>query len=422
MPSTHKPSSKWLLIGLSLGFWTLTNAVAPQKPATVSVVDEWVRSKCGGVDRRTRNKGETRNQQLWKYQGSLYDPLDGRRVATVLGLELVSLLPQNETTNLSFYKQVLDNANNTFHRAQTLWSKNIFCYAVEDGTSLLRNIKVRPYSPEKRIPLEQSVAVYETATTFVERTEGSGNMLIYSEWANPNNHKNKTLGLWSEADPLAQKEGMGFSVYAKLRNPKSPLFLPDLSPQANQAAATKSTNDTMVVSPKRSSWIQFGLSNMESKHKFGARETYSMATLPPTIPRKRSWLASSFRLPFGRSPGKEETRLRLTYSRYGEGPPFYAPGRMCMLELQAEPIDGLEDAPAVLQSLVRTKISNWNPSTPFPGFGTANTHPLRLVPSEEDIMDHDRLSKVRGHVVRLWDQARPITRLVSIFQNEKRFW
>ena len=418
------------------GLLASTLAVAPRQPigSGGSLVADWVYAKTGG------------GQQLWKYQGALYDPLDGRRVASVEGLEWVSLLRQNETEDRPIYSQVLRHPNATWKCAATMLSKHIFCYTIGDNnnnldgnqttsTALLRKIRVRPYSPEKMIPLEQAAAVYETTTTLIERPNGE--VVLYSEWpsmlASPssNKHKNKTIQLWGVATiSRSQEEGtMGFSIYCKRRSPKSPLFLPDLTKAEEDSVSADGTSlqngtNSIVVSPKRAKWVQFGISNMETKHKFGARETYSMTA--PALKwaaggrRKDALFFQPWKKWFGFGSFKED-RPNLCYTRYGEGPPFYAPGRMCMLELRAEPITSLEDAPPVVQQLLKTQVQGWTePRMSYWGDSDGTSKTLQLLP-EPGAVPH-RWTVYKGHALGAWERARSLTNVVSFFRKEHGFW
>lgn len=165
--------------------WNFATSVTPRQPIGSSMVADWVKEKCG-----------TSGQQLWKYHGSLYDPLDGRKVASVEGLEWVTLLRQNETADRPIYAQVLNHPNATWKYAASIWSKHLFCYTLGEGdngnTTLLQSIRIRPYSPEKSVPLDQAAAAYETTSTLIESTDGQ--MFLHSEWPSPR-HENQTICL-----------------------------------------------------------------------------------------------------------------------------------------------------------------------------------------------------------------------------------
>jgi hypothetical protein len=368
-----------MLVCVLLSACPMSLAVAPHKPPTTFVAD-WVRTKCG-----------TNGRQLWKYHGALYDPLDGRRIATVEGLEMVSLFSANETQGLQI-PSLLNHPNATYEQAATVWSRNIFCYTQGDDNtnSLLREIRVRPQSPRKMIPLDQAVAVYETATTYIGRT--IDDFIVHSEWPS-----GKTL--WgpttSQRDDDSNTNTLSFTVYTKRRSKKSLLFKPDLQKQRPSP-----NNNEAVIQPERSSLIQFGASNMESKHRFGARETYSMS-LPKVVAPKKWW---QLQLPL---PGKQDdtpAKPQLKYTRYGEGPPFYAPGRMCMLELKAEPIDRLEEASPVLIDLLQQKrVQGWDDTTTTSSSSFQDSQ-LRLVP--EAIPDHDKWAQRKHQVLAAWERLR----------------
>jgi hypothetical protein len=350
-------------------------------------------------------------QQLWVYEGALYDPLDGRKVAKVRGLELVR--PLEDTSHLAI-DALLKHPNATYEDSKTVWSQKIFCYTTtqdvlekgkrsssssttlssgKEGSpptqqttreSILNNVRVRPRSPRKEVPLDQAVAVYETATTFVSRKirgssdngihdddEEEEQVLVHSEWPNGQT-------MWGNTkDCTASNEAasIDFTVFAKLRNKNSPLYHPDLirndddDDKSGKIRRTLSDGD-IVVSPKRASLVQFGSSSgtMETKHKYGARETYSYRNLPSedTAPTTKQVWASFLpwnhrrvsRRQVDKSAGSGPT---LHYTRYGEGPPFYAPGRMCMLELKGKPVTCLDEVSPLLRALVRGSCGGGNP-------------------------------------------------------------
>lgn len=334
-------------------------------------------------------------QQLWLYEGALYDPLDGRKVAKVRGLELVQ--PLEDTSHLAI-DALLNHPNATYQDSKTIWSQKIFCYTTEkngktpaadtgeDGhqeqpqsmqESILDSVRVRPRSPRKEVPLDQAVAVYETATTFVSRKTKNGKrnsnvndgdddeteVLVHSEWPNGQT-------MWGIARDCSQQTGestsgsrsstnIDFTIFAKLRNKNSPLYSPDLirddESEDNSSGTRTTKNGDIIVSPKRASLVQFGSSDgtMETKHKFGARETYSYRNIPNDATmnsnKRRQWFPFSLLRSQTKMTSANPT---LYYTRYGEGPPFYAPGRMCMLELRGKPVNNLGEVGPLLKGLI----------------------------------------------------------------------
>jgi hypothetical protein len=233
---------------------------------------------------------------------------------------------------------------------------------------LLPEIRVRPQSPRKNIPL-QAVALYKTAMTFICRDDGDkDDAMVHSEFLVP---KQGESSLWSPVTTRKHDDStLEWTVYAKRRSPKSHLYLPDLltkkrttNTNTNNSSSSHADSVIPIISPERSALIQFGSSNMESKHKNGARETcsWNLPSAQPAVVKKWFWQRRPQR---SNNNGKtnEDTSsssLRLQYTRYGEGPPFYAPGRMCMLELQARPIDDLDEATHILQDLIQHRVRGW---------------------------------------------------------------
>eukprot|EP00934_Nitzschia_sp_Nitz4_P005776 Nitzschia sp. Nitz4//scaffold309_size21490//6572//7561//NITZ4_008609-RA/size21490-processed-gene-0.25-mRNA-1//-1//CDS//3329547174//5766//frame0 len=243
---------------------------------------------------------------------------------------------------------------------------------------LLQDIRIRPYSPKRRVPIHQAMAAYETATTWIE---AGGKLLVYSEWPSPRatwgSRNTNTIHVWGAADTKQEttlrgfffgggSRSLSFTLFTKRQTPQSRLYWPDLIPPSplvssqtvDAATNNKENNATIVVSPKRSAWVSFGLGEPDAKHKIGIRETYTMTEPVGSWGRLRNVILSSS-VAYSSSPNR-----RLTYTRYGEGPPFYAPGRMCMLELTAEPLDHERQLPPLVQELLRTHVTGWQ-GAPF---------------------------------------------------------
>jgi hypothetical protein len=130
---------------------------------------------------------------------------------------------------------------------------------------------------------------------------------------------------------------MDFSIFAK------PTFkdLPKLTDASND-------DGEVVVAPKRSQLVQFGASSQEGdQHRFGARETYSY-TMQSSPSRFPSWLAKFWE--------QRDDSPRVRYTRYGEGPPWYGPGKYCMLELQGRRVNSLAEAPPLAASFAAQRV------------------------------------------------------------------
>lgn len=344
-----------------------------------------MRAKLGSPSSPSAALNPRDNNKLWMYTGSLYDPLDGRKIANIQGLECLSLWNKsitNYTTDLQI-ESLLKNPNATCDDAATLRITKLFCYTTldDENPELLREIRVRPNSPCKKIPLEQTVALWDTATTYLSRgTE----FYVHSEWPNGQH----VWGMTTSTSNL--KKEREYTIFTKRRSPKSRLYLPDLT-----APPVSIKNETTVISPQRSALIQFGSSAMETQNKFGARETYSLASTAHKEMPKPWWQLRQD--PFTPEPP------RLKYTRYGEGPPFYAPGRMCMLEMQGRPIDSLQEASSLLQELVTERVENFpTATTRSHSFGS-----IRLIP--DLFVPETRLGRYRQTAFKTWDRFRAAT-------------
>jgi hypothetical protein len=83
-----------------------------------------------------------------------------------------------------------------------------------------------------------------------------------------------------------------------------------------------------------------------------------------------------------------------------------------MLELQAEPIDSIQEASPILQRLLKESVLGWDASS----FGKEG---VRFVPSEKDV---DILTTYKGYAIKVWEKARSVSNVVSFFRKEKAYW
>jgi hypothetical protein len=247
----------------------------------------------------------------------LYDPLDGRKICNVEGLELVRKLAGPEDDGIR--KEGLKAEQ--LEQGTTVLSRKIFCYqAPNEPLKLLSSIKLRPNSPKRPIPTTQAVALYDTATTYFTH---ANKLVLHTEFPNGKCYWATAESPPGKTDPIPRTKSFDFTVYTRQR----PTDLPEL-PQ-------ESSMGEIVVSPKRSKIIQFGASPKQDDARFGARETYSY-TFPQSY-TKRSWR-------FWEPPQEQPPNAcTVKYIRYGEGPPWYGPGKYCALELQGRRIQSVED-------------------------------------------------------------------------------
>jgi hypothetical protein len=384
------------------------------------LLKSFLRAKCGPT-----------GAAVWAYQGRLVDPLNGLTIANVQGVELVRCLAVTDPSGAQrerFKRRAGDlaiastlasaAASPNLEYAGTLLSRKLFCYTSPNNPSgLLRKVRLRPTSPERSIPVSQAATVYDTATTFCQvsspnaanananaaaASSGGGNTLwaLHTEYSDGR-------ALWTTTnvqDDDLQKV-LEFTVYAR----PQPLWKQRLDwkrwlgPAASASTTTTTSSSSSVVSPKRSALVQFGGSAGSDAvvGKFGARETYQYSTA------------------FG--------RCSCRYSRYGEGPAWYGPGRLCTLELSGRRVEAWAELPSQIAQLVHERVVGFlsvNAPVPqddvlaaravqvFRGKGAAQ---LQIAPVDRDDTTSSRgdsfLGWQRGwnRALSAWDRVRSAT-------------
>ncbi|KAL9188705.1 hypothetical protein ACHAXT_007083 [Thalassiosira profunda] len=321
---------------------------------------------------------------LWSYEGSLTDPTTGRVVAEVEGLELVKALPTLEASNLPnddgpsilgglLAKELLRSkptkaaSSPQWDAATTVLSRRLFCYrrpnsrTNEDGAStsnenqynsLLTSLRLRPDGPLRHLSPPENMAVYDSAITYLSRN-GGREMAVLSEQGGRNDgtidgtgstggrSKQYVMGsaqTESTSDRHSSAE-FDFAILAqrgtcgRSDEPKLPPFkLP---------SSTGDGSEEVVISPPRSRLLQFGKGDGgggASERKYGSvRETYRYTFDDGGAGSgergKLLGLYGRIMQKMGREqPGEELSQspnCAVRYTRYGEAPPWYAPGRSC---------------------------------------------------------------------------------------------
>lgn len=279
-------------------------------------INDWVKARCGN------------GSAVWTYEGTLYDPLDGRKICQVEGLELVRTLATPKDTvsrRLGLVSKELSNST-------TILSRKLFCYkSPDEPDKLLRSIKLRHNSPTRSIPTNQAVALYDSATTMSSTDDGK-RLVLHTEFPNGRCY-------WATVDSTEETPGesaagtrsLDFTVFTRKRPTDLPILSADIS------------SEGVVVAPKRSKLIQFGASSKFENSRFGVRETYcySMTKKPPAGRGWRFWV----------NPNTDQPVCSVKYTRYGEGPPWYGPGKYLMLEVRGRRAVNMNEASAMPATL-----------------------------------------------------------------------
>lgn len=337
------------------------------------------------------SNSSTSEPAVWVYTGTLMDPLTGQRIANVEGLELVQLLGTTTTGSASDSSEDRGTALKRFRRrcgdlqiakalvpeptlstdsnsifCGTILSRKLFCYTEANiahqkhsnaaltnnlttrdhlsavpSSRLLHQLRKRPGGPVTLIPVDQAVTVYDSAVSILVPTNAAttdgnsnnNNWLMHTEWPNGRSiwsmARLRQPGPWNgETRPTTRaapkptrfwlfrprqtttkdininnnNEAIEFAVYSRPKAPSKKLHPDDIQQLLLQPASDAEAS----VAPRRAAWIQLGGTTSEQQNsKYGARETYSFHPRTHTV----------------------------RYSRYGEAPVWYGPGRLCQLEL-----------------------------------------------------------------------------------------
>jgi hypothetical protein len=176
--------------------------------------------------------------------------------------------------------------------------------------------------------MNQAVALYDAATTLVSH---KNQLIVHTEWPN-----GKCVWAKATSPRETSTKSMDFSIFAKPT-------LKDL-PELTDASAN---DGYVVVAPKRSQLVQIGASYKGDGHRFGARETYSY-TMGDSPVQSPFWFAKFWQ--------QRHDSPRVRYTRYGEGPPWYGPGKYCMLELQGRRVNSVTEAPPLAASFAAQRV------------------------------------------------------------------
>lgn len=242
------------------------------------------------INRRCGEEGKA----VWFYEGSLVDPLDGSKISSVQGLEVVNRIAMNahDRSNLkeSFRElqvgKVLDSETQTSSPVGTVGTmlcRKTFCYTDENNELRTTYIPRRKRAPKRKIPTQEAMARIDSVVSMIEVPNQPN--ILHTELL----HEGGSSALGRLSTSTDELENLEIKVFATPRDLTKDII----------RAPVDGTN-----TPRRLRLIQFGGSAAPTKSR-GAREVYRFT-----------------------SDG-----CRMRYTRYGEGPVWYGVGRMCQLEL-----------------------------------------------------------------------------------------
>ena len=290
MPNLHGAFVPILLSALIL-ISNLKTTTATALPFTPSNLKNFLQNKY--------HNPLTKNSAIWSYEGRLVDPTNGHVIANVEGIELVRSLAEVSRPQSSQKRDIrklvwgLRRLNDLKVRtllagpgweyAGTVLSRKLFCYSPVGGIDrgLLKEYKLHPTAPVRKVKTDEAIALYDTATTFISRNGGK-EMTVMTEW--PDGHwmqSDASCVSFQERDSDDVNDGLDskdlkpfeFTVYAKRSGKGEVPCLPLTAKKQKRKSGDASS--VMGSVPPRSKIVQFGKDNTVEDQRFGARETYA---------------------------------------------------------------------------------------------------------------------------------------------------
>mmetsp|Transcript_30274 Transcript_30274/g.45533 ORF Transcript_30274/g.45533 Transcript_30274/m.45533 type:complete len:504 (-) Transcript_30274:52-1563(-) len=379
------------------------------------VISNFLNHRCGSSFK------DSSRQSVWTYEGALSDPLTGKVIAEVEGLEVVKQLPTITSSKSSdkallnnlctkhvlFPKQKTQSSQPSWDTATTILSRKLFCYrrpsnmnnasgkvdSESPSKSLLTSLRLRPDGPLRHLSPLENMAVYDSAITYITRNNGR-EMVVLTE-----------LG-GGKADDI---DGINNSVYDDVDDGKKHYVMGsaqcerDASSFSFAIQALKGTfnsdgdhgpmlpplkhpssDNEVVISPPRSRLLQFGKGDgssaggsAASERKYRTvRESYSYSLQDGSDTSdisEKEQIVDTSRFDLIRRLRKQkqqpnlmveeiQTPCTVKYTRYGEAPPWYAPGRMCNLELHGRRLADDKSTSQDLSPLLSWAASKCKPS------------------------------------------------------------
>lgn len=392
MRVTNKINIAYFALFLAQKFFIQFSAgsALPHAPFSIEKIRYFLRNKC--------QNPFTKNAAIWSYEGRLVDPTNGNVIANVEGIELVRTLTEiarplptngeNSGGVWNFLRGLrrLDDlkvrsmlADPGWDYAGTILSRKLFCYSPIHGKDggLMKEYRLHPTAPLRKLKTEDVVALYDTVTTFISTQDGEG-MVVMTEWPDGHWIQSDASSIGGIRKPTENEKGdesssgrkyFEFTVYARRSGRNETPVLPPYLSKTDQNAEGDSTS--VLTVPPRSRFIQFGRDDNAEDRRYGARETYSYLIGSGEMTRGDR-LKSILRE--GLSNLKERVGLwdcdlmekqsnmdphrscTVRYTRYGEAPAWYGPGKMCTLELWGRRVESVADTPPLAATFAATRI------------------------------------------------------------------
>ena len=320
------------------------------------------------------NPNPTSQSTTFLYSGRLSNPMTGASIANVKGVE--SIKPLNVATTISSLpvsclRTALSGFSSSFDKANqsSFFVRRLFFYtplskkktrtssssssSSSGMNAILVEYKHTPSSPSKDVAVGQAAFLYDSVVSFgVSNSNSNGNSNSNSNSKSNSNSNSSSSNIENFDNDNVEirtqsvfKDGSSVIGKIQVEEVDSRLKMNSVSRFLKKSDKVGEVKKCLGLlsgagagagaeqSSTRRAIISFG--RQKPMDKFGgAKETYEFEEMP----KAKKW-QSIFRLPFVApwmsTTKKEKGKKRFRYSRLGECPSWYGPGRMCLLEMEA---------------------------------------------------------------------------------------
>lgn len=328
----------------------VNSLVKPSNAKTINSVQQFLQLKTGPSDR----------QAYWYYNGLVRNPLTGIEVAGIEGIEIVRPLDTSHTPS-----RLVNGSSMGEGFAGSYLSNKVFVYVDKaNRTSEIEKYRVRHHAPQRTVnPVKQfaeliTVGVEPSGDTFATIGWPTGRTL----------HTNKVRFTQSDDGiaPLDQLLGkkkinvINFMSAAVRRTGKHPLSKwVSFSPSSDDGTTGRSqeyytisntgslpnANSPIIATPLMSKTLKSTPASTTSAAPGSAVGTSPSNMRDSAV--SKSTLAHKLLRPFRPKPSAV-----LSYRHYGEGPPWFAVGKACVIEMSGARYDTAQALPAAVRELV----------------------------------------------------------------------
>jgi hypothetical protein len=236
---------------------------------------------------------------IWVYHGVLRNPLNGKEIASIHGLEINQPIQTTTSTNQTFIQTL--QSYNPFHvpTNTSYLTKKIFFYTTNSSHSMepLQFYKIRTNSPKRKV---QPIKTMHQQVT-LGYDESSNHSFVNIRWPSGRVLKNSKLSI--------NKVPIGFPLSLFMQQYQLISFIKSKTKQAHHY------------------WISFA--SEENSGRSQEFYLFKHARILPFLPLST-----------------------IDYKRYGECPPWFSTGRFCSTELSGKKYANMRDVPDRLIDMI----------------------------------------------------------------------